>query len=77
MSRPANPTNQSTYAGQVGARIRDRRERMRLSVEEAAAAAGVAAPTWYHWESGLRSPMDRLPAIAAALGCKPRALLPE
>lgn len=76
MSRPAKPLDPSTYAGQVGAIMRRLRERRKLSVADAAAAAGVAAPTWYHWESGERSALDRLPDVARALGCQPRALLP-
>lgn len=35
------------------------------------------ATTWYRWEKGASLPrLDRLPAIAAALACSPRALIP-
>jgi hypothetical protein len=45
-------------------------------VIEAATAADISPPGWYHAEAGKFS-IDRLPAIAAALGCKPRELLPK
>jgi len=74
--RPAKEQDTSTFIGQIGAEIRRRRERAKLTVVEAAAAAGVPAPTWYHWEAGRYLPLDRLPAIAGALGCKVRMLIP-
>lgn len=74
--RPAEPQDTSTFAGQVGAEIRKRREKAKLSVEEAAAAAGAPVPTWYHWEKGRHLPLERLPAIAAALKCSVRQLIP-
>jgi transcriptional regulator with XRE-family HTH domain len=76
MARPTQPIDQSTLRGQIGARIRARRLRCKLSVAEAAARAGMAVPTWYHAESGRSLSLDRLAAIAAALGCALRALLP-
>jgi transcriptional regulator with XRE-family HTH domain len=77
MTRPPKPSDTSTYAGRFGAALRARRERKRLSVAEAASKAGCAASTWYHWEKAERLPsLDDLPAIAAALKCKPAALLP-
>lgn len=76
MARPTKPVDTSTYAGQVGARIRARREKLKRSVAEASEAAGVPGGTWYHWEKGEHLPLQRLPAIAAALDCKPRDLLP-
>lgn len=66
-----------TFVGRIGQRIRTRRERKKLTVESAAAAAGVAVPTWYHWEAGRHLQVDRLPAIAAALSCKVRDLVPN
>ena len=76
MARPPKAQNLKTYAGQVGARIRAARLRKKLSVADAAAAAGAPAPTWYHWEAGRHLPLDALPAIAEALGTSPRNLLP-
>ena len=76
IGRPAKEIDQTTFRGRVAARIRQRRQKRRLSVEDAAARAGVPQPTWYHWEKGERLPLDALPAIAAALGCTPRDLIP-
>lgn len=76
MPRPAKETNQSTFSGQIAAEIRRRRLAKKLSVEEAAAKAQVPAQTWYHWEQAHSLPLAALPAIAAAVGCTPRQLLP-
>lgn len=76
MPRPPKPSNESTYAGRVAAAIRARRTRKKLSVEAAADRAGMPRPTWYAVESGRSLTIERLPAIAAALGCQPRQLLP-
>jgi transcriptional regulator with XRE-family HTH domain len=65
-----------TFAGRVGAEIRRRREAKKLTVEEAAARAGVPAASWYHFEKG-RLLLERLPAIAKGLGCKVRQIIPE
>ena len=73
--RPAKDVAQDTFCGQVAARIRLRRKRKKISAEDAAAAAGVPAPTWYRWESGGTIPLEALPAIAAALGCRPKHLV--
>lgn len=75
--RPAHDPDTSTFLGQIGAEIRRRRERKKLSVADAAAAAGVPAPTWYRWEAGKGLTLERLPAVAEALGCKVRQLLPD
>jgi transcriptional regulator with XRE-family HTH domain len=68
---------QDSFVGRIGQRIRTRRERRKLSVADAATAAGVSEPAWYHWEAGRHLQVDRLPAIAAALACKIRALIPD
>jgi hypothetical protein len=65
----------SSFSGQVSAAIRKRRLKKFPRAEDAAAAAGVALPTWYRWESG-QATLDCLPIVAEALGCKPRQLLP-
>lgn len=77
MGRPTNQPDAGTFTGQVAAEIRRRRLAMKVSAEKAAAAAGVPVQTWYNWERGRHAPgLDRLPAIAAALGCAPRDLVP-
>lgn len=75
--RPSKAPDTSTFTGKIGAEIRRRRERKGLSVAEVAESVGVPAPTWYHWEAGRQMPLERLPAIAEALGCKVKALIPE
>lgn len=65
-----------TFAGQVGAEIRRRREQKKLSVEQAAGRAGVPVQTWYKYEKGILV-LNRLPAIAKALGCKARQIIPD
>ena len=75
MARPAKP-QASTFAGQIGALVRARRLRKRLSVEAAAEAAGATASVWYAWEHGRSMRLEALPRIAAALGCRARQLLP-
>lgn len=76
MPRPRKPVDQSTFAGQVGARIRARRLKLRLEVAQAAERAGVSVPGWYHWEDGRHLPLDALPRVAEALECSVRSLLP-
>lgn len=76
--RPAHDPDLRTFVGRVGAEIRRRRLRRRLSLKDAAAKIGVPAPTWYAWEAGRYGPpLARLPAIATALGCPVRSLVPE
>lgn len=77
MARPPKEQDVGTFAGRVGAEIRRRRVRRKLSVDQAAAAAGMPAKTWYHCESGRHLTLARLPAIAAALDCRAGQLLPE
>lgn len=77
MPRPAKPQDQSTFHGRVGAVIRRRRLKRQLSAGEAATAAGVPRATWYHWESGRHLALERLPAIADALWCEERDLIPR
>jgi transcriptional regulator with XRE-family HTH domain len=76
MGRPTNQPDASTFCGQVAAEIRRRRLAGGLSVQGVAAAAGVPVQTWYNWERGRHLPLERLPAIAAALDCQTRELVP-
>lgn len=75
MARPLKPADETTFVNQVSAEIRRRRLELYDSVELAAAAAGVPAPTWYRWEQGAVT-LAALPLCAAALGCLPAKLLP-
>ena len=74
--RVAKEPDVTTFVGRIAAEIRRRRLRKKLNVEQAAAAAGVPAQTWYHWEQAHSLPLASLPAIAAAVGCTPRDLVP-
>lgn len=76
MARPLKEIDESDLPGQIGARIRAQRLKLKLSVDEAAKRAGVSPPGWYHWEKGEALPLARLRAIARALGCTMRSLLP-
>lgn len=73
---PSQTPAPKTFAGQVGAEIRRRREQKKLSVDECARRSGVPVPTWYHFEKG-RFQLERLPAIAKALRCSPREVIPQ
>ena len=75
--RPPNKPDLSTFPARVGAAIRARRERLKNSGDEAAAAAGVPRATWYAFEAGRSLTLQQLPRIAKALGCKVRALIPN
>lgn len=77
MARPQTRPTPTGYAAEVGAIIRAKRVKKNLSVADAAERAATSAPTWYRWEEGFGMPLEKLPAIAAALGCTPRALLPR
>ena len=77
VGRPAEPITGDSFAAAIGRRIRELRERRGLSVADCAALAGVAAPTWYHFERGRSIGLDKLPRIAAALGVKTSRLMPE
>lgn len=80
---PKKP-DESTYSGRFAARLRMLREKAGLTIEEMAAALGVAGHetavrTLYHWEAGRREPpVKAYPSLAAVLKQKsPRTLLPE
>ena len=73
---PKEP-DETTFIGRVAAEIRRRRVKRKLRVEQAAAAAGVPASTWYRRENGRGLTLESLPAIAAALGCQARDLVPK
>ena len=75
--RPANPVDTTTFAGRLGANIRARRLRRKLSTIACARAAGVSHSTWCRWETGDLPAMLHLDAIAAVLRCRPKDLLPE
>jgi transcriptional regulator with XRE-family HTH domain len=77
MPRLPKEPDQTTFVGRIAAEIRRRRVKKKLTVEAAAAAGDVPAPTWYRRENGRGLTLESLPAIAAALGCQARDLIPK
>jgi len=76
--RPPKPINEKTFIGAMAAAIRARRVKAGLSVDEACARAKITTAAWYDWESARNAvPVRTLPAIARALGCKAKALVPN
>lgn len=70
-------THTSSVLSHLAAAIRERRGRRNRSTSEAATAAGCSEVAWRKWEAGERWPgPESLAAIARALGCRPRDLLP-
>ena len=53
------------------------RLRKKLSVAEASQRAGGSEQTWHAWEKGRDVPLDALPKMAKAVGCRVRLLLPD
>lgn len=77
MPRNANDPDEQSYSGRVAARLKELRLSKGKDIDDLAATLGVSAKTVYQWESGRSSPQyDKLPAIAAALGCSIRQLFP-
>ena len=66
--RRANPPNDATYAGRLGAAVKARRQKIGMSVAEFADAVGVSEATIYDWEKGRRTlDINYMPAIAVVL----------
>jgi len=64
VGRPLDPPSD-----RLGGKIRRARLKAKLSVERAAAKAGVPAPSWYAWERDYYMPRSRkVAAVARALG---------
>lgn len=60
----------------IAENIKTLRIRRRLKQRDCAERADVAQSTWCDWESGKMAPrVDKLPAIAAVLGCSVPRLL--
>lgn len=75
--RPRGEPDQATFVGRLAAVIRTRRERAKLTPAEVCKRLKIGASTYYRWESGERPPRtEDLPALAAALGCTVRQLMP-
>ena len=77
MARPPLPRDSSTLPGAVGASVQARRLKLGLSVADAAERAGVSGSCWYDYEAGRCLTVASLGPIAAALRCRPAALVPR
>lgn len=83
VGKKTSARNTDTYSGRIGAVVRERREKLGLTVDAFVGALAqrdieVQPPTIYHWESGRNPiPVNALPAIAAILKTPIRKLLPE
>jgi DNA-binding XRE family transcriptional regulator len=64
------------YAGAIGERIRAARIEKGYRADDLAYVAGVSRQAWYHFEKGRHMSIQKLPLIAAALGCTVRDLIP-
>ena len=70
-ARPRKTIDTSTYEGRFAARLKELRERAKLSPEQVAEALGVTAHAIRYWESGRRQPhISDLPKIAEILRLK-------
>ena len=80
--RPPKEPDLGTFAGRVGARLRELRTRAGWSVDELKAELAerglvVETDTLYKWERGTRTPrLTDLPAFAEAYRMTPRGVLP-
>lgn len=76
MSPATTQPDKSTYSGRFAARLRELREKRKLTVQEAAqlvrdSGHELTDRAFYNWESGKYfPPTNALPAIAAAMGVK-------
>lgn len=83
VGKKTSARNTQTYSGRLGAIVRERREKLGLSVDElkdrlAQFDIEINSPTIYHWESGRNPiPLNSLPALSSILKMPIRKLLPE
>ena len=78
-ARPRKEIDLSTYEGRFAARLKELREKRKLSADELAEMLGVTINTVYHWEKAHSFPKcEQLPLLAEALKLKGvRLLFPE
>ncbi|MBR5243217.1 MAG: helix-turn-helix transcriptional regulator [Thermoguttaceae bacterium] len=68
----------TTFTGRFAARLRELREKAKLTQAELAAKIGVRVTAVSNWETAANAPtVDKLPAIAEALKVSVRNLLPK
>ena len=77
MSRKRKEIDLTTFSGKFAARLKQLREKKKLSVDELAKDSGVPFQTLHRWESGDRCPInEQLLDVADSLGVKPGTLIP-
>ena len=77
-ARRRKEVDTSTYEGRFAARLKELREKAKLTVEELAEKSGIPDKTLYSWEAATHMPtVVKLPELARALKVKIRNLLPE
>ena len=70
--------NMETFTGRFAARLRELREKAKMSRNELADAIGVKMSAIANWENDINMPtLDKLPLIADALKTSVRNLLPK
>lgn len=83
VGKKTSARNTESYSGRLGAVIRERREKLGMTVEAfklslAQHDVTILEPTIYHWESGRNPiPINAMPAIALVLKMPIRKLMPE
>jgi len=78
-ARPRKEVTPDTYSARFALRLKELREKAKLTPEQVAEALGMNLSSIYHWESGTRAPnIADLPAVAKALKLKKtKDLLPN
>ncbi|GAA1022162.1 MULTISPECIES: helix-turn-helix domain-containing protein [Amycolatopsis] len=61
------PPNTQASSAELGTRIRARREELNLTIEQAAAAAGVGSESWRRYEQGKSIRSDKVRGVCRAL----------
>ena len=70
-ARSRNPIDTTTYSGRFAARLKELREKAKLTPEQVAEKIGVTPTAIYHWESGRMVPaLEKFPKISAAYKLK-------
>ena len=78
-ARPRKTIDTSNYEGRFAARLKELREKKKMTAEELSERIGVTVNTVYHWEKAHSFPKcAQLPILAEALKLKNvRLLFPE
>ncbi len=78
MTRAKREPDLSTYSGRFAARLRELREKAKLSQAEAADRLGVKQNTVSRWETGVATPsVDLYSQIATVYNVAVRNILPK